>query len=218
MTLNNSVQSEQERSWSGKIGAAYTDRNTLSAEGLDTVYSQNFGRTRTELNWQFVGSLPRYLRILEVGCNIGMQLRHLRAMGFYNLWGIELQQYALDRLCVSGVEVCQGSVTALPYPDEDFELVYTSGLLIHIPPDDLPQAMSEILRCTKQWVWGFEYYSQTLREISHRSWKDMLWEGDYPRMFIEMLPSLEVKDRWAAPDMHPDRAGTLVDMYLLEKP
>lgn len=210
----------QEQEWAGEVGAAYTDRNTWSAEELDRVYLNCFGVTRTGLNQRFLGNLKtplRFLRILEVGCNIGMQLRHLQKMGFWNLHGIELQQYALDRLCVDRVETRQGSATDLPYPDEAFDLVYTSGVLIHIPPDSLSLALSEILRCTERYVWGFEYFSEELCEIKNRGWKDMLWSANHAAMFIDMWPGLKLLDWWQAPDQDPRRAGTVGCMYLLEK-
>jgi pseudaminic acid biosynthesis-associated methylase len=210
----------QEQGWAGKIGAAYTDRNTLSANGLDQMYLDCFGVTRADLNRRFLGNLGaplKFLRILEVGCNIGMQLRHLQSMGFWNLHGVELQQYALDRLCVDRVETCQGSATDLPYQDESFDLVYTSGVLIHISPDSLPLALSEILRCTRRYVWGFEYFSEGLREIKSREWEDMLWSANYPVMFLDMRPGLKLLDWWTAPDQGAGREGTVGCMYLLEK-
>lgn len=214
------MTTKQEQEWAGEVGAAYTDRNTWSAEDLDQVYLDCFGITRTDLNQRFLGGFKtplRFMRILEVGCNIGMQLRHLQNMGFWNLHGIELQQYALDRLCVERVETCRGAATDLPYPDESFDLVYTSGVLIHIPPDDLPRAMSEILRCTKRYVWGFEYYSRELQEVEGRWPADMLWSGDYSALFTDLLPRLQLLDYWQEPNKAPSRAGLTGNMYLLEK-
>lgn len=49
------------------------------------------------MNTLFLGDLDRSLRILEVGANVGFQLALLQRMGFCNLYGIELQPYAVER-------------------------------------------------------------------------------------------------------------------------
>jgi len=210
----------QERGWAGKIGADYTDRSIYSAEELDDFYLRLLGITRTDLNQRFLGNFRtplRFMRILEVGCNIGMQLRHLQKMGFWNLHGIELQQYALDRLCVERVETCQGSATDLPYPDESFDLVFTSGVLIHIHPDNLPLAMSEIERCARRYIWGFEYFSETTQEVTWRKWEDMLWSANYAALFLGQFPSLKLLDWWSAPYLGTGHEGLVASMYMLEK-
>lgn len=206
----------QEQEWCGKIGADYTDRSTLSVEELDSLYLRLLGITRADLNQQFLGRLPRSLQILEVGCNIGMQLRHLQNLGFWNLQGIELQQYALDRLCVEKVETRQGSATDLPYLDKSFDLVLTSGVLIHIHPDNLSRALSEIERCTRRYIWGFEYFSEVLQEITWRKWEDMLWSADYATLFLNQFPNLTLLNRWSAPYSGSSQ-GLVASMYLLEK-
>jgi ubiquinone/menaquinone biosynthesis C-methylase UbiE len=85
----------------------------------------------------------------------------LQEMGFTGLWGVEIQPYALDlaRARVQGAQVSQGSALQLPYEDGYFDLVFTSGVLIHISPANLPRALDEIYRCAKTWIWGMEYYA-----------------------------------------------------------
>ena len=46
-------------------------------------------------------------------------------------------------------------------PSGEVKVVFTSGLLIHIHPDNLGKAIDEICRVSKRFVWGFEYYSET---------------------------------------------------------
>src|SRR4030042_739472 len=102
----------QERAWAGQVGQEYTDRNTMTANQLDDLYRDCFGISRTLLNWHFLEGIPGDASILEVGCNIGMQLRHLQGMGYTNLHGIELQQYAIDHKVVD-VPIDQGSAYEL---------------------------------------------------------------------------------------------------------
>jgi pseudaminic acid biosynthesis-associated methylase len=207
----------QEEKWTSLVGRDYTDRNTLSEAELDELYADCFGVTRHELNTRFLAGVPRDANVLEVGCNIGMQLRHLQRMGFQNLSGIEVNQYAIDHLCVDNVDVMQGSVYDLPYSDAQFDLVFTSGVLIHLPLHMIGQGIREIVRVSNKWIWGFEYFTSDRQEIADRNWKDMLWSDDYPNYFLYSDPfGLTMVRRWS--EMYRRHLpGTVADMYLLER-
>jgi pseudaminic acid biosynthesis-associated methylase len=142
---------EQVGMWAGQFGKEYTDRNALSLEDLETLYRRNYGHTRTELNERFLKSIDRSARILEVGSNVGLQLLCLQRMEFSNLYGIELQSYAveLSKSRLRNISIIQGSVFDIPYKDGYFDLVFTSGLLIHISPSNIVSAMREIHRCAR---------------------------------------------------------------------
>ena len=85
-----------------------------------------------------------------------------------------------------------GSATALPHEDSAFDVVFTSGVLIHIAPDHLPRALDEIHRCTKEYIWGVEYYAPEETEISYRGHNRLLWKMDYARRYLERFPDLEL--------------------------
>jgi len=190
----NTSQTVQIKTWTGDFGREYTDRNTYSPAELDELYRRNYGVTRSALNEQFLKGIPRDARLLEVGCNMGTQLLVLQEMGFQNLHAIEIQSYALDRAKsrVSNAVLSQASVFAIPYEDHFFDLVFTSGVLIHIAPSDLPQALKEIHRCTRTWIWGFEYYAPETAEIVYRGQHSLLWKTDFARAYLEEFDDLEL--------------------------
>jgi pseudaminic acid biosynthesis-associated methylase len=194
MDLKTTNDTEQIRTWVGDFGREYTDRNAQTPAELDEFYRRTFGISRTELNQKFLSEIPRDARILEVGCNIGTQLLVLQQMGFHNLFGIEIQTYALERAKkrISGAVLVQSSVLAIPYPDRYFDVAFTSGVLIHIAPADLPAAMDEIHRCAKQWIWGFEYYAPEMTEVVYRGHEALLWKTDYARTYLERFHELEL--------------------------
>ena len=72
-------------------------------------------------------------------------------MGFTDLWGVEVQSYAVERARsrIPTVNLVQSSAFDLPYENAAFDLVFTSGVLIHVSPADLPRALDEIYRCAK---------------------------------------------------------------------
>jgi pseudaminic acid biosynthesis-associated methylase len=194
LTASPLPDTEQIRTWTGDFGREYTDRNTLTPAQVDELYRRNYGMTRSEINRRFLESIPRDARILEVGCNLGTQLLMLQSIGFTHLYGIEIQEYALQRAQerLPSAMLKQASALAIPYADRFFDLVFTSGVLIHIAPADLPAALGEIRRCTKQWIWGFEYYAPQMTEVAYRGHAALLWKTDYARLYLEQFPELEL--------------------------
>lgn len=191
-------QTAQTRVWQGEFGRAYTDRNTLEMAELDALWSRNYGVSRSAINQMFLDGIPRSASFLEVGCNVGNQLLLLQAQGYTQLTGIELQSYALAhaRSRLKGIALEQGSALALPFEDQAFDVVFTSGVLIHIAPDDLPQAMREIHRCARHYIWGAEYFSPELTAVNYRGNDDLLWKMDYARKYLTLFHDLElVKER-----------------------
>lgn len=190
----NPSQTAQIKTWTGDFGREYTDRNTYSPEELDELYRRNYGITRSALNEKFLSEVPRDARILEVGCNMGTQLLALQQMGFHNLHGIEIQSYALERAQARLPEavLTQASAFAIPHEDRFFDLVFTSGVLIHIAPADLSKALAEIHRCARTWIWGFEYYAPETTEVVYRGREALLWKTDFARAYLQLFEDLEL--------------------------
>ncbi len=185
---------EQAKHWKGQFGKEYTDRNTFDIDALDALYLGNFGITRTQINREILRDISKEASFLEVGCNTGNQLLLLQRMGYPNLSGLELQPYALQtaRSRACNVSFVQGSALAIPFEDNCFDLTFTSGVLIHIAPQDLPRALDEIHRCTRTFIWGLEYYSPEATEVTYRNRSGLLWKMDYARCYLEQFEDLEL--------------------------
>jgi len=191
MKKNNDKQLEK---WLGKFGQDYTCRNAISLNELDSLYYKNFGITRSELNKLFLNRLNRSIRILEIGSNIGNQLLLLQKMGFKNLYGIEPQNYAveLSKKRTKGINIIEGNVFDIPFKDNYFDLVFTSGVLIHIHPKDIKKAIKEIYRCSKKYIWGYEYYSDKYEEVVYRGKNDLLWKANFPKIYLDLFSDLKI--------------------------
>ena len=189
------MTTEQIKEWSGAFGKDYTDRNALSLEEMEDLYRKNYGLSRTELNQRFLDGIDRGARILEVGSNIGNQLLCLQRMGFSKLYGIELQSYAveLSKSRTKDINIIQGEASDIPYKDSFFDVVFTSGVLIHISSSSLPDIMKEIHRCTKDYIFGFEYYSEKPTEIEYRGHRDLLWKASFAEMYLELFDDLTLE-------------------------
>lgn len=212
----NNAQTQQELVWNSDFGRAYTDRNTFDIESLDALWLRNYGVSRREINAQFLGGISKTAKVLEVGCNAGNQLLLLRQMGWSELSGVELQPYALEiaRSRLPNASLKEGSALALPWADSSFDLVFTSGVLIHISPDDLPRAVSEIYRVSKEYIWCSEYFASEVTEIKYRDRAELLWKMDFARQFLRAFPDLELVQERRLPYLE----STNVDsVFLLRK-
>jgi pseudaminic acid biosynthesis-associated methylase len=213
------MHTEQIDFWTGTFGKEYTDRNTRDQQEWDSFFINYFGCTKLEINNRCFGHLPKDAKILEVGTNTGMQLAGLQRMGFTNLYGIELQWYAVEKAkeYTKGINIIQGSGFDIPFKDGYFDLVITNGVLIHIAPKDLPAIMSEIVRCSKQYIAGFEYYAEECTDINYRGNTGFLWKMDYEAKYRELFPQLKPVYKQLYPYLNSQEQGNKDCMYLLEK-
>ncbi|MGF1534590.1 MAG: pseudaminic acid biosynthesis-associated methylase [Bernardetiaceae bacterium] len=214
------MKTKQIDFWSGDFGKQYTNRNTpRSLDVWNQTYKNLYGTERFDMFNIFIGNIPKESKILEVGCNVGIQLRGLQRLGFTNLYGIELQSYAVERAkqISSQINIIQGSAFDIPFKNDYFDLVMTNGVLIHIAPNDLPKAISEIVRCTKQYVLGFEYYSETLQEVNYRGNQGFLWKMDFAKVYQDNFNNLNLIKEIHYPYLTKAEQGNVDTMFLLEK-
>jgi pseudaminic acid biosynthesis-associated methylase len=155
------------------------------------LWRSAFGRDYTERNdhdkperaeaWRRLlsGIAPR--RVLEVGCNVGWNLVYLDRLGISELYGIEPQIDAVAKARARKPElnVLVGTACDLPFRDQMFDLVFTSGVLIHIAPDALAGALDEIHRVSRRWIAAIEYDATVEHEVDYRGHRGALWKRDH---------------------------------------
>jgi len=209
-------ETAQEQEWRGSFGKEYSERNQFTPASLDSLYERKYGTTRTALNWRFLAGVPRDARVLEVGSNLGNQLAALQQIGFTNLHGIDVQSEIVKQSQgrLPSARLVEGSALQIPYPDGSFDLVFTSSLLIHIAPEDLVTAMSEIHRCSKTWIFGLEYYAPEMTEVPYRGHRNLLWKTDYVGMYLKNFADLELIREERLPYLTDSNVDT---MFLLRR-
>lgn len=215
----NKTVTDQMKKWGSSFGQRYTERNPKTSKDTDDMYKNTIvGLTRTQLNREFLSGL-KIDKILEVGSNVGAQLLVLSDMGYKNLYGIDLQEGAVD-LAKSNtkgrdINIIKASAFDIPFKDGYFDLVFTSTVLIHISPDDIGKIMDEIYRCSKQYIFGYEYYSDRYTMIDYRGEKNLLWKADFPGLFLKRFDDLRIVKKKIYKRLdNPDNSDV---MYLLEK-
>lgn len=165
--------------WRSSFGQHYTDRNDVE-------------RPARIATWRRILTGLEVERALEVGCNVGWNLRYLRAAGVPSVWGVEPQPYAIERArrADPSLTIVPGTAFALPFRDRWFELAFTSGVLIHISPADLPRALDELYRVTARYLVVIEYDHPAEVEVSYRGHDGALWKRDHGAAVAARFPDL----------------------------
>ena len=207
---------KQEELWKSDFGMEYALRNPSNLNAMDKLYMDNFGITRTQLNEELLKGIDRNISILEVGCNTGSQLHILEKMGFIDLSGIELVIESLleAKRNYPRYNLIQANALDIPYKDKCFDLVFTSGVLIHIAEDNLDKAMEEMYRVSNKYIWCYEYYSDERKMINYRGIDNVLWKENFCKRFMDKYPDLELV---ASKKINYLNTDNVDEMFLLKK-
>lgn len=96
--------------------------------------------------------------ILEVGCGFGRNLKFLidRGVASKKLTGVDFSKNLLGKAKVflknDKIILKLADAKNLPFKEGEFDLVFTHGLLMHVPPKQVKRALGEIVRVSKKWL------------------------------------------------------------------
>ena len=119
--------------------------------------------------------------ILELGTNVGRNLYHLDMAGYKNISGIEISRKAVDLGFLNFGDVCANIevVSIEDYlidTDDEFDLVFTMGVLLHIHPDS-DWVFERIAEVAKKYIITIE------GEIENVAYK---WARSYEDIFVDL--------------------------------
>jgi spore coat polysaccharide biosynthesis protein SpsF len=186
------VDTKQLQLWRSSFGAEYAGRpgNAISAENVRRLM-RDWGRMLAH------AVTPNPESVLEVGCNIGRNLVALRGFA-KEIHAVEPNPEAVrlakENPALEGVDIREGDGFALPFADESVDLVFTSGVLIHVAPEDLERVVKEIVRVARHYVLCVEYFSHEPVQVPYRGREGYLFKRDFGRFYLEQFPRLRVLD------------------------
>jgi pseudaminic acid biosynthesis-associated methylase len=175
--------------WGGEFGDRYVERNREAAAGREPF-------------WRSLHERHPFATVLEVGCNVGGNLQWLaQLVAPHDVFGVDINSGALRevRAELPDVNVVYSPARTLPFRDARFELTFTTGVLIHQPPDALPIVMSEIVRCSSRYVLCGEYHAEAVEEVPYRGERGALYKRDWGALYASLFPELRLLDRQFAP-------------------
>lgn len=206
MTTERAEASRLEDLWRGEFGDAYVERNVEAGGGRAAFWAEHFERFPAT-------------RVLEVGCNVGANLRHVAThVPPADVWGLDVNDKSLEVLRgqLPTVNSGWGVARDLPFRDGWFDLVFTVAVLIHQPEETLPLAMAEMVRCSRRYVCCIEYIADDTTVVDYRGQHRAFFKREYSRLFTEIYPDLSIVA--AAPLTKDDGFDDGLGYYVFEKP
>jgi len=187
--MNDLSKTEQLNFWNGDFGTGYIDRNSATSKYL---------RARVQMWAQIMKTMEGEppTSILEVGSNIGNNLRALKALTVAEMFALEPNNEARGILIQDGVvpedNAMEGFAANIPMDEGSVELSFTSGVLIHISPDHLLESMKEIHRVSSKYIVCVEYFSAKPEMIPYHGEVDRLFKRDFGCYYLDNFPDLRV--------------------------
>lgn len=156
--------------WRGAFGNDYTDRHA----------DQDLG-PRIRLWADILKWTPDCRSILEIGANAGHNLRALECLTTADLYGVEPNERAFDQLMnITGPErAFNVSAGDTGIQKQTMDMVFTCGVLIHLPPDLLKLACEEIYGIARRYIVCIEYFASEPEEKPYRGKDGMLFKRDF---------------------------------------
>ena len=148
--------------WAGPFGTAYLKRNIDAGEKRGPF-------------WRHILSTYAPRSVLEVGCNVGANLRHIvwpysshsRPVGWpdpHDVVGVDVnvRTLAIAGRRIPSCALWKMDATKLVIPDASYDLLFTAGLLIHLNDDGLGKAIKEMARVSCRYLMTIEYEGNSI--------------------------------------------------------
>lgn len=178
-------KTEQESFWAGTFGDEYVERNKSQA-----LLASNLAF------WsRILAPYGPVQSVLELGANIGMNLMALDLLfPGIRMEGAKINETAAAQLASWGkAKVFKGSIFDYDV-HEQFDLVFTKGVMIHLSPDCLTQVYDLMEKASSRLVCIAEYYNPSPVEIPYRGHQGKLFKRDFAGEVMERHPNLRLLD------------------------
>jgi pseudaminic acid biosynthesis-associated methylase len=126
--------------------------------------------------------------VLECGCNIGRNidfLNHVLPNTKKSIIELSPEPYKIVTSKNNFEYSSNSSILDAKLPLQNFDLVYTQGVLIHIHPEELINNLKKMYDFSKKYILIGEYFNRTPTSIEYRGRKDLLFKRDFGKLFID---------------------------------
>lgn len=120
------------------------------------------------------------IKMLDMGCGNGTTVNSLREKGF-NCYGLDLT--------IAGVKgdkqyFVESNILNMPYPDDYFDLTFSTDMLEHLPTEWVEKAIREIFRVTKKYtVHCIATFVDANRGTLHKTVKPIpFWQDQFSKL------------------------------------
>ena len=183
----NKYKTEQEIFWAGRFGNEYISRNNnkeLFAANLN-LFDEILCRTKNVKT------------ILELGANIGMNILTINnLLPNSKTSAVEINSKAFEQLksACTGEAYLSSILNIEAKINNQFDFVFTKGVLIHINPDELQKVYEVIYKLSKKYICVAEYYNPSPMTLEYRGEKNKLFKRDFAGELLDKYKDLELID------------------------
>ena len=135
---------------------------------------------------------------LEIGANVGINLRALQRLHSIEIYALEPNASAREILARDHVapadRVLDGTAERIDLADGSIDLVFTSGVLIHVAPEFLEVAYREMYRVARRYLLTIEYFSAEPETKTYRGESGLLFKRDFGSLWLDLFPPLILVD------------------------
>lgn len=173
-----SYNSEQENFWATTYATDYIKKNSLFDNQVGAeAWKKMIKGTQGEIE-----------KFLECGCNIGRNIDQIKMVlpeAVPSIIEISEPAFKFVTSHHDFKHAFNGAILDSAFDDASFDLVFTTGVLIHINPDQLLQHMEKMFRYSNKYILMGEYFNRTPVSIEYQGEKDKLFKRDFGKLFIE---------------------------------
>lgn len=201
-------KTDQEKFWAGEFGNQYIERN----------FDENMVASSLQFWSKIISKTANIKSVIEYGPNVGINLRAIQKLiPSAKLTGVEINKTAVEVLReVKGINVFNESIINFK-GEEKYDLVFTSGVLIHIDPQSLEKVYESMYNASSKYILVAEYYNPTPVSISYRGEDDKLFKRDFAGDLLERFDNLILVDYGFQYRRDPNFPLDDITWFLLEK-
>jgi pseudaminic acid biosynthesis-associated methylase len=171
---------EQQNFWKNIYAEDYIKKNN--------IYDIPLGVSAWQLMLSKIDKNELSNGVLECGCNIGKNLDFLsKLLPEVPKSIIEISEpaykYVIDNFNLKSH--FNGSIEESNFDFNEFNLVFTMGVLIHINPNNLKIVMEKMYSYSNKYILIGEYFNRTPVMINYNGEDDRLYKRDFGKLFIE---------------------------------
>jgi pseudaminic acid biosynthesis-associated methylase len=201
-------RTSQEQLWAGEFGNEYIVRNrdNTLVESNRALFDKILSRT------QGVTSA------IEFGANIGNNLHALRDL----LPEVDLHAVEINATAAAEIQAWGGATVEVASlldfdPLRQWDLSFTKGVLIHLPPQALPDIYDKLVEASSHYVMVCEYYNPSPVEVSYRGHEHALFKRDFAGEILDAHPELALVDYGFTYHRDPQHPLDDSTWFLMEK-
>jgi spore coat polysaccharide biosynthesis protein SpsF len=176
---------EQEKFWAGEFGDEYINRNR----------NERLFASKISIFNKILGKIQPVKNIIEFGANIGLNLHAIKLLiPDVDLAAIEINPKACGELRkIENITVYEDSIITF-LPPEKYDFVFTSGVLIHINPDELYKVYENLYNTSNRYICLIEYYNPTPVAVTYRGHENRLFKRDFAGDMLDLYKNLNLID------------------------